>query len=143
MSFRIASGEIDLAALRAELADSHAGACVWFEGWVRDHNEGRPVLRLEYEVYGQLAREEGERVLAEARQKFPLRKAVCVHREGMLELGSIAVVVGVTSAHRAAAFEGSRYIIDEIKQRLPIWKREHYADGSSNWVNCQRAVTTA
>lgn len=138
MSFTIATTTIDLAALRTGLADDHCGACVWFEGWVRDHNEGRAVLRLEYEVYAPLARKEGLKVLTEASARFDIRQALCVHRSGLLELGDIAVVVGVSAAHRDAAFQACRYIIDEIKHRLPIWKREHYADGHSEWVNCQR-----
>ena len=126
--------------LRTCLTDRSAGAYVGFEGWIRDHNEGQEVLRLEYEVYAPLAVREGERVIAEAREKFPILHAECVHREGLLEIGECAVWVGVTSAHRDEAFAACRYIIDQVKVRLPIWKKEHYVDGHSGWVSCERCA---
>ena len=104
---------------------------------MRDHADGRAVHGLEYQVYPELAQAEGERVVAEALQKFDVLAAHCVHRSGILALGDVAVWVGVAAAHRGEAFDACRYIIDEIKQRLPIWKRETYADGDSGWVNCQ------
>lgn len=140
MSFTIAPGPIDTAAFRDSLQDQASGAAVFFEGRVRDHNEGRPVLRLEYEVYTPLARTEGEAILAESARRWPLRRAAAIHREGMLELGEVAVVVGVLSAHRDEAFEAARFVIDELKLRLPIWKKEHYADGEALWVNCRRCA---
>ena len=118
------------------------GFCV-FEGWVRDVNDGRSVERLEYEAYDVLARKEGEKVLAEAQQKFPHLQACCVHRTGLLELGECAVWVGVSARHRDEAFKACRFIIDEIKVRLPIWKKEHYTDGNSGWVNCERCASHA
>jgi len=129
--------------LREELTDRAAGAYVGFEGWIRDHNEGQEVLRLEYEVYRPLATTEGEKVIAEARDKFPILHAECVHREGLLEIGECAVWVGVTSAHRDEAFAACRYIIDQVKVRLPIWKKEHYVDGHSGWVSCERCAEHA
>lgn len=138
MTMKIAVAPIDLDALRTDLEDRACGAAVWFEGRVRDHNEGRAVNRLEYEVYHPLALAEGERILEEARARWPIRRALCVHREGLLELGDIAVVVGVASPHRDEAFQAARYIIDEAKARLPIWKKEHYVDGDAHWVNCRR-----
>ena len=129
--------------LRAGLADRSAGAYVGFEGWIRDHNEGQEVLRLEYEVYRPLAIKEGERVIAEAMEEFPILHAECVHREGMLEIGECAVWVGVTSAHRDEAFVACRYIIDQVKVRLPIWKKEFYRNGDSGWVNCERCAAHA
>lgn len=125
-------------ALRAELVDRGAGAFAAFEGWIRNENDGHAVLRLEYEVYEPLAVREGERVLAEARSRYPILHAACVHRGGLLEIGECAVWVGVSAPHRDAAFAACRYIIDEVKVRLPIWKKEHYADGHSGWVNCER-----
>jgi molybdopterin synthase catalytic subunit len=127
--------------LRASLTDPGAGACASFEGWIRNRNEGQAVLRLEYESYEPLAVKEGERVLEEAVQKYPILKAECVHRVGMLEIGECAVWVGVSSPHRDEAFEACRYIIDQVKVRLPIWKKEHYADGNSGWVNCERCAS--
>jgi molybdopterin synthase catalytic subunit len=139
-AFRLSSAALDTTALRAELADPACGGYAAFEGWVRDHNEGQRVTRLEYEAFAPLALREGERVIAEARAQFGLRGALCVHRIGALELGEIAVWVGVASPHRDEAFRGCRYIIDEVKHRLPIWKKEHYDNGDSGWVNCERCA---
>ncbi len=133
--FRLSESAIDAAALVRELAQVGAGACVTFEGWVRDHNEGRNVLRLGYQSYAPLALAEGERILAEARAKFAVVDAVCAHRVGTLEIGELAVWVGVSAAHRGAAFDACRWIIDEVKRRVPIWKNEHYADGESGWLH--------
>jgi molybdopterin synthase catalytic subunit len=137
---RITAGTIVPDRLRDGLTDRAAGAYVGFEGWIRDHNEGREVLRLEYEVYEPLAVKEGEVVIREARERFPILHAECVHREGLLEIGDCAVWVGVTSAHRDEAFAACRYIIDQVKVRLPIWKKEHYVDGHSGWVSCERCA---
>src|SRR5690606_4447164 len=126
--------------LRAELFDPAAGAYAAFEGWVRNENEGHEVLRLEYEAYEPLAVKEGEKIIAEARARWPVRHAACVHRHGLLEIGECAVWVGVSAAHRDAAFHACRYIIDQVKIRLPIWKKEHYADGNSGWVSCERCA---
>jgi len=134
--FRISTESIDPAALEAALSDPRAGACVAFSGWVRNANDGQPVLSLEYEAFAPLAEKEGERILAEAREKFALLGAAAVHRVGHLQIGDAAVWVGVTAAHRGAAFDGCRYIIDELKARVPIWKKEHYASGASAWINC-------
>ena len=133
--FRISADSIDRDRVRASLGDTTCGACVTFEGWIRNHNDGRQVLRLEYEVYRPLAEAEGRKVVAEALERYTVEKAVCVHREGPLEIGELAVIVAAVAHHRAEAFEACRYIIDEIKHRLPIWKKEHYADGETAWVN--------
>ena len=134
--FKISSVPIDPAAQQRGLADDRAGACVTFEGWVRNRNEGQPVRSLEYEAYALLAESEGERILAEARTKFALLGAAGVHRVGHLPLGELAIWVGVTAEHRGAAFDACRYIIDEAKARLPIWKKEHYVSGATTWINC-------
>jgi molybdopterin synthase catalytic subunit len=126
--------------LRDRLLDPAAGAYVTFEGWIRNENEGHTVMRLEYEAYEPLAVKEGERVIEEARQRWPVRHAACVHRSGLLEIGDCAVWVGVSAPHRDEAFDACRYIIDQVKVRLPIWKKEHYADGHSGWVNCERCA---
>lgn len=126
--------------LRNELADDAAGGYVAFEGWIRNHNDGEDVVRLEYEVYEPIAIKEGEKVIAEAMQKFPVLRAACVHRSGLLEIGECAVWVGVSAAHRDEAFQACRYIIDQVKVRLPIWKKEYYANGDSGWVNCERCA---
>ena len=124
---------------RALVTDPVAGGYASFEGWVRNQNDGRGVLRLEYEAYEALGVKEGDRVVAEAFAKFPIAKAHCVHRLGLLGVGDLAVWVGVTAAHRDAAFAACRYIIDEVKTRVPIWKKEHYAEGDSGWINCETA----
>lgn len=135
--FSISSITIDAAELKSKLADKRAGAFVTFEGWVRDHNEGKEVLTLEYEAYEALCQNEAKQILLESREKFGVIDVYCVHRTGKLAIGEMAVWVGVSSAHRGAAFDACRYVIDEIKSRLPIWKKETYANGSSDWVNCQ------
>jgi molybdopterin synthase catalytic subunit len=134
--FRLTDIPIDAVALRAELENDAAGACVTFEGIVRNHNDGRSVLRLEYEAYPALANKEGEDIVRAALEKFKILGATCVHRVGALEIGGMAVWVGVASAHRGEAFDACRYIIDTVKQRVPIWKREFYADGTVEWVGC-------
>ena len=135
---RIAAQSIDVEAAQQALRDPRCGACASFEGWVRNHNEGRDVRELAYEVYRPLALKEGERIIAEAQDRFGVTHAQLIHREGQLALGDCAVWVGVTAPHRDEAFRACRYIIDEAKVRLPIWKKEHYVDGDSGWVNCER-----
>ena len=136
----VTSASIDAERLKRALYNAGAGGFCSFEGWVRNENEGRSVERLEYEAYEPLVIAEGKKVLAEAQQRFPCLEARCVHRTGLLDIGDMAVWVGVASAHRDEAFKACRYIIDEIKVRLPIWKKEHYADGDSGWVNCERCA---
>lgn len=133
--FRISSTSLNPDALRRELLDARAGGYVAFEGRVRNHNAGREVCLLEYEVYRELAEKEGARIIAEARRKFAIFSAACVHRRGRLKIGDIAVWAGVTAEHRGAAFAACSYIIDETKKRIPIWKKEHYVTGSSEWIS--------
>jgi adenylyltransferase/sulfurtransferase len=139
-AFAFSDRPLDLAAERARVEDPACGGYASFEGWVRDSNDGRAVERLEYEAYAELAVKEGERIVAEALERFGVRHARCVHRVGALGLGELAVWVGVSSAHRGEAFAACRYIIDEVKHRVPIWKKEHYVDGDSGWVNCERCA---
>ena len=141
--FSMSNTPIQIDALRTELAHSSAGGFCVFEGWVRNVNDGRDVERLEYEAYEPLAISEGEKVLREAEARYGYLTVACVHRTGLLEIGDCAVWVGVASAHRDEAFKACRYIIDEIKVRLPIWKKEHYVSGDSDWVNCERCATVA
>jgi len=142
-SFSFGSGPLEPGRYQEALADPSAGGYASFEGWVRDHNEGRTVQRLEYEAFEALAVKEGERIVAEAVEKFGVTRAACVHRVGSLAIGDLAVWVGVSSAHRGEAFAACRYIIDEVKHRVPIWKKEHYTDGDSGWVNCERCAAAA
>ena len=133
--FRLADTPFDTATLRAELLDDRVGGYASFEGWIRDHNDGRAVHGLRYEAYAILAETEGEKIIAEALAKFAIIDARCVHRIGDLAIGELAVWVGVSSAHRDAAFAACRYIIDEVKTRVPIWKHERYADGEAGWLH--------
>ena len=143
MTFEIIEDSIDVTELIQALRDNSAGACVSFEGWVRNVNEGQDVISLEYEAHGPLAVREGEVILAEALERFKLLAAMSCHRVGHLEISDCAVWVGVSAPHRDAAFEGCRYIIDQLKQRLPIWKKEHYRDGQSDWINCVTGKTSS
>jgi molybdopterin synthase catalytic subunit len=140
-TFRFTRSPIDAAALRAALADPACGGFASFEGWVRDHNEGQRVRHLEYEAFEALAVREGERIVAEAIARFGVTRAACEHRLGDLVIGEVAVWVGASAPHRNEAFLAARYIIDEVKHRLPIWKKEHYLGGDSGWVNCERCAT--
>src|SRR5687768_6063206 len=142
-TFRFSHTPIDTAPLRAELVATHCGGFTAFEGWVRDHNEGQQVTRLEYEAFEALGVREGERIMQEARERFGITQVLCVHRLGTLALTDIAVWVGAASAYRDEAFKACRYIIDEVKHRVPIWKKEHYGSGDSGWVNCERCATHA
>lgn len=133
--FRLSDKPFDVAALRAELLDARVGGYASFEGWVRDHHDGRAVTGLRYEAYAVLAEQEGERVLDEARERFAILDVRCVHRTGDLAIGELAVWVGVAAAHRDAAFAACRFVIDEVKARVPIWKHERYADGDAGWLH--------
>ena len=141
MNFRITQTPIDSESARNALQDLGAGGYVSFEGWVRDHNEGQDVARLEYEAFQELGVQEGERIIAEALRRFPAKHALCIHRVGTLTLSDMAVWVGVSSVHRGEAFDACRFIIDEVKHRVPIWKKEHYRSGHSGWVNCERCAS--
>lgn len=143
MHFRFTEKAIDTQSARAELQTFSAGGYVSFEGWVRDLNEGQEVTRLEYEAFKELAVKEGGRIVAEALRRFPIKQALCIHRVGSLDLGDMAVWVGVSAAHRGEAFDACRFIIDEVKHRVPIWKKEHYRSGDSGWVNCERCAEAA
>lgn len=126
---------LDVAALRVPLAHERAGAYASFEGWVRNHHQDRAVAGLFYEAYAALAQAEGAKVVAEARARFDVIEVHCAHRVGELAVGDLAVWVGVTAAHRDAAFAACRYVIDEIKSRVPIWKRERYLEGDAGWLH--------
>ena len=139
----VTADPVDPDVLRRQLFDAAAGAYCGCEGWVRNRNDGHDVLRLEYEAYEPVAVAEGEKIIAEAAEKYPHLHARCVHRTGMLEIGDCAVWVGVSSPHRDEAFLACRYIIDAVKVRLPIWKKEYYVNGDSGWVNCERCADHA
>ena len=141
--FRISAKAIDPEALKRELDDPQAGGFVSFEGWVRNKNEGKDVTHLEYQAYDALAVKEGDRIIEEALEKFEIVDALVEHRVGDLQIGEIAVVVHVTSVHRGPAFDACEYIIDELKIRVPIWKKEHYTDGNTGWIECHECAKHA
>lgn len=143
MSFALSTTDLDPAALTNSVKDPSSGGFVSFEGWVRDHHEGRSVAGLSYEAYPALALKEGERILREALERFPIRRAACTHRVGDLGIGGLAVWVGVSSDHRHEAFLACEWIIDQVKHRVPVWKHERFADGTSEWVRCDRCAAEA
>jgi molybdopterin synthase catalytic subunit len=126
---------IDPAALTAEVARDGNGAAILFLGTVRDTNDGRPVIGIEYSAYRSMAERELAAIVREASQAFGTTNIVVEHRVGTLEIGETSVAIAVAHPHRGAAYDASRYLIEQIKQRVPIWKREHYADGTREWVD--------
>lgn len=141
--FELTATAIEIKRYRENLSNASAGALVTFEGWVRNSNDGRQVLRLQYESFESLAVKEGRKIIDEALAKFDVLSCVCVHRTGELEIGQCAVWVGVTAVHRGDAFEACQYIIDNVKARVPIWKKEWYTDGSTEWINCAQCSAHA
>lgn len=135
-AFTISETDLDLTALRnSVLADESGGFCA-FEGWVRNHHEGKDVTGLSYQAYIPLAEKEGSQILAEALERFDITKAIAQHRIGDLGIGGLAIYAAVSAAHREPAFAACQYIVDEIKARVPIWKKEHYPNAPSEWVAC-------
>ncbi|HWD40858.1 MAG TPA: molybdenum cofactor biosynthesis protein MoaE [Fimbriimonas sp.] len=131
MSFSLSPTAIDSPVLGGDLS---AGASVSFVGRVRNVNEGRSVTALEYEAFDELAATEGMRIVEEAVRRFSIVHACCRHRVGKLALGEAAIHVEVLSGHRDEAFNACRWIVDEVKARVPIWKKEYYEDGVSEWL---------
>jgi len=135
--FALGIAPLDIERLARSLHSDHAGAFVTFEGRVRDTDGQRTVVALEYDAYPALCLAEGAAILAEALEG--VIDARCVHRVGRLAVGDVAVWVGVIAAHREEAFRACRFIIDEVKRRVPIWKKEHYLDGRSEWIGLESA----
>ena len=125
---------LDAASIASQVESASRGAVVSFAGLVRDHHGGRVVVRLEYSAYEPMAEAECARIIAEAEARWPVAVALR-HRLGELAIGETAVAVAAAAAHRGDAFEACRHVIEEVKRRVPIWKREHYADGSVAWVD--------
>ncbi len=135
MLFSITDHPIRTQKRKRDLESLEAGGYVEFEGRVRKHSHGREVQRLDYESYQTLAESEGRELLQEALDRFDVIDAAAVHRVGSLDLGEVAVWIGVVGVHRADAFRACAFCIDEIKARVPIWKREVYANGEAEWIN--------
>lgn len=139
----IVTREIDPAALMAEVQSTQCGAISVFAGTVRDTNDGRGVTAIDYSAYTSMAESELERILAEAQDRFGVMAIVVEHRVGALALGDVSVAIVAAHVHRAPALDCTRFVIEEIKLRVPIWKREHYADGAREWVDpTARGVAT-
>lgn len=137
--FNIIQNKIEPEILSQNLhQDESLGGIVTFEGRVRNHNEGKKVLQLEYETYKELALNEGNQILQEALEQFTqVKKVICIHAQGLLYPGDLAVYVGAAAVHRDEAFQACRYVVEGVKQRLPIWKKETFESGESHWVNCR------
>jgi molybdopterin synthase catalytic subunit len=134
MHIELTDQPIDVAAVLASVQDDGAGAVNTFIGTVRNQSTGRRVVRLDYEAYDAMAIKQMRRVAEQAQEKWPMLRQVAVtHRKGRLEIGDVAVVVAVSTPHRADSFAACQYIIDTIKEVVPIWKKEEYEDGSV-WV---------
>jgi molybdopterin synthase catalytic subunit len=118
----------------ARVGSDEDGAAVLFLGMVRDHADGRPVTGMTYEAYEEMATPVLSEIAHEASQRIGSDRVAVLHRVGDLTIGEVSVAIAVSSPHRAEAFEASRYVIEEIKKRLPVWKKEHYADGAREWV---------
>jgi molybdopterin synthase catalytic subunit len=130
---------IDLRALLAGVESPTHGGIASFLGQVRDHHDGRTVRGLEYSAYGPMAEMECAAIVAEAEARWPVRVALA-HRVGELEIGDTAVAVAAAGAHRDEAFAACRYVIEEVKRRVPIWKKEFYQDGAVGWVEPSRGA---
>ncbi|MGE5192700.1 MAG: molybdenum cofactor biosynthesis protein MoaE [Deltaproteobacteria bacterium] len=126
---------IDFASLTESVRSHAAGAVVLFLGTVREMTNGRQTVALDYEAFPEMAKVKFEELIAEARGKWPIVNAAIVHRLGRLELGDVSVAVAVSTPHRQQAFEAGQYLIDRLKNVVPIWKKENWADGTAEWVH--------
>jgi len=125
---------IDPAAVLAKVGADEDGASLLFLGVVRDHAEGRAVRGMRYDAYEQMAESVLAEIAGEAAERLGTDRVAVVHRTGELGVGEVSVAIAVSSPHRAEAYEASRYVIEEIKKRLPVWKKERYTDGDAAWV---------
>ncbi len=125
---------IDPAHVLTLIGADQDGASLLFLGVVRDHNDGRSVGGMRYDTYEEMAAEVLSEIVDEAARSAGTDRVACVHRIGELEVGEVSVAIAVSSPHRAQAYDASRYVIEEIKKRLPVWKKERYSDGAEEWV---------
>ena len=126
---------IDISAVVDSVSSSHAGAVVLFVGTTRELTGGRQTESLDYECYGDMAEKKLAELRADARARWPLVACSIVHRIGRVDLGEASVAIAVSSPHREAAFEAGKWLIDTLKEVVPIWKKENWADGTSEWVH--------
>lgn len=134
--YQIVSQPIDVAAVTSAVADPGSGATVTFIGTTRDRNDGRRVLRLEYEAYTEMALAEMRKIGEAAQRQWPIEHVAMVHRIGVVPLGQASVVIAVSAGHRHAAFEACHFAIDRLKEVVPIWKKEHF-EGGEIWIGSQ------
>jgi molybdopterin synthase catalytic subunit len=139
----VAPAPIDLAELVAAVSHAGAGAVASFIGVVRDVNDGTAVVGIDYEAYVGMADRELRAILDEAEARWPGVRTAAGHRVGFLPVGTPSVAVAASSPHRTAAFDACRYVVEELKRRVPVWKREHYADGRRAWVDGRTATPPA
>ena len=140
MRSAIVEHPIDTSGLLGEVASSSNGAAVLFVGTVREINDGRAVTGIDYSAYVPMAERELAGIVRETSERFATEHIVVEHRLGTLALGEASVAIAVAHPHRAPAFEACRHVIEELKRRLPVWKREHYADGTREWVDPTRSA---
>lgn len=131
----LTASPLDPSSILAQVASNDAGAVVLFLGTTREFTHGRRTASLDYECYPEMAEKKLAELEAEARGRWPLVHCVIVHRLGHLELGEASIAIAVSSPHRAAAFAAGQWLIDTIKEVVPIWKQENWADGTSEWVH--------
>ena len=140
MRSAIVEQPIDSAAILEEVAASSNGATVLFTGSVRELSDGRAVSGIDYDAYETMAAEELSRIVREASDRFQTPHVVAEHRIGTLSLGDVSVAIAVAHPHRGPAFDAARYVIEEIKLRLPVWKQERFTDGTRAWVDARVAA---
>ena len=131
----ITSTQIDTSAVLASVHSTQAGAAVLFVGSTRQFTDGRETLKLDYECYEALAIKKMTEILEQAKTKWKIEACSIVHRVGTVELGEASIAVAVSSPHRADSFEAGRWLVDTLKTEVPIWKRDYWADGSSEWIH--------
>jgi molybdopterin synthase catalytic subunit len=132
---RLTHEPIDYQALTEEVRRNGCGAVVLFLGTVRDLTDGRETVALDYEAYPGMAEKKMAEIEQQTRARWPVGEMVTVHRLGQMDVGEISVAVAVSCPHRAEAFEACRHAIDRLKELVPIWKKENWADGSTEWVH--------
>jgi molybdopterin synthase catalytic subunit len=132
---RLTPDPIDHFALTEAVRRADCGAVITFLGTVRDLTDGKVTVALDYEAYPGMAEKKMAEIENDARRRWPIGEILMVHRTGRLEVGEVSVVVAVSCPHRAHAFEACRYAIDRLKELVPIWKKENWADGSTEWVH--------
>lgn len=143
MFARVSADPIDPAEVLSRVGDEADGAALLFLGVVRDHADGRSVSGMSYDAYEEMATSVLAEIAGEAAERLGTDRVAVQHRFGELAIGEVSVAIAVSSSHRAEAYEASRYVIEEIKKRLPIWKKEHYVEGESVWVEGQVPPGTA